>query len=326
MTKDAFRNFIEEIKHDKKPRTISAREFINCLGCERRTVGNVAYINRFLDEHELETVPNYNDVWIDSDIVVQHKKLAARKNVNDPVKRIKILKAANTPPVYVTNDSSLQQAITLMMIHDFSQLPVTQNGNRNIVGFISWQTIGTARQHGVSSNVVKDYKREDVRTVSPETPLLDVFGIVLKNDFVVVVNKDKALQGIITTTDISAQFLSSTEPFLLIEEIENHIRNLLNEKLLLERIQQVCQEEKRKVESIDDLTFGEYLQLFGAEDVWERLGIRADRSTMLKQLDHLREIRNDVMHFEPEGISHEQNEQLRRMVYYFRELSNYSQK
>ena len=44
---------------------ITKRELINSLGCEKRTTGNIAYINSWLDKYNLVTVPNYADGYID---------------------------------------------------------------------------------------------------------------------------------------------------------------------------------------------------------------------------------------------------------------------
>lgn len=59
--------------------------------------------------------------------------------------------------------------------------------------------------------------------------LLDAIKIIYQHDFAVVVQEDKTLCGIITTADISSQFLSITEPFILLEEIENQIRILFDD-------------------------------------------------------------------------------------------------
>ena len=44
---------------------ITKRELIKSLGCEKRTTGNIAYINSWLDKYNLVTVPNYADGYID---------------------------------------------------------------------------------------------------------------------------------------------------------------------------------------------------------------------------------------------------------------------
>lgn len=91
------------------------------------------------------------------------------------------------------------------------------------------------------------------------------------------------------------------------EEIEGQIRLLLNDKFLLEDIKKCCIEPDRSVDSIDDLTFGEYVRLLQDEANWKKVGLPVDKIIFLKALDNVRTVRNDIMHFEPDGISKEQH-------------------
>lgn len=71
--------------------------------------------------------PHYNDVWIDNPITLKHKPKAKTRLSCDPILKVRILQEASKVPVFVNNDASLKTAITLMRLHDFSQLPVTTN-------------------------------------------------------------------------------------------------------------------------------------------------------------------------------------------------------
>lgn len=57
--------------------------------------------------------------------------------------------------------------------------------------------------------------------------------------------------------------------------------------------------------SVFDLTFGEYIRLLERNDSWSKLGLRIDRKLFIGNLDKVRQIRNDVMHFDPDGIEEE---------------------
>src|SRR3712207_5421996 len=93
---DDFKQKIEQIKKDKIPQTITPRELLNGLNCYKRTSGNCAYIDKFLEENQLEVSPNYTDVWIDSTIKIRHKEIAETKIPKDPVKRVQILERKST--------------------------------------------------------------------------------------------------------------------------------------------------------------------------------------------------------------------------------------
>ena len=131
--------------------------------------------------------------------------------------------------------------------------------------------------------------------------------------------------GIITIADISSQFINVTEPFLLLEQIENHIRNILDGKFLLEEMKDFCNGDGdvKDIKYIDDLTFGNYIRIIENPENWERLKLSIDRSPFIKQLHKIREIRNDVMHFDPEGITSEQREDLLKMSKFLMELSKF---
>lgn len=286
--------------------TITGRELLNHLGFERRTCGVCAEVDRFLEDHELMVEPHYNDVWIDAEIVLKHKPKAKTRLTQDPILRVRILEQASKSPVFIANDAPLQEAITLMRLHDYSQFPVTTKRKRGLCGYISWNTIGIAQANGANTGIVKDYKNPIERTLKLDTPLLEAVKYVYQKEFAIVEDETKQICGILTTTDISRQFLVLTEPFLLLEEIEGQIRRLMDNVFLLENIKQICNEANREVNSIDDLTFGEYIRLLQSDENWKRLGINLDKSIFLKALDKVREVRNDIMHFEPDGISKEQ--------------------
>jgi hypothetical protein len=52
------------------------------------------------------------------------------------------------------------------------------------------------------------------------------------------------------------------------------------------------------------------------------LGLKIDRVVIREQLEQVRKIRNDVMHFDPEGITHDRIDILRRTAQFFYTLSD----
>jgi predicted transcriptional regulator len=232
------------------------------------------------------------------------------------------LPSANKPPITINRDSKLSDAITLMMMHNYSQLPVMSNP-KSVAGLITWETIGIGITNGNNSKDVKDFLKSKVVILELDTPLLDAIKTVIKEEIVLVQKKDKSLSGIVTITDISSQFFTLTEPFLLLEKIENLIRLLLDEKFLLEDLKTVCLEDEL-AEFIDDLTFGQYIRLIENETNWQKLNLNIERVPFIKQLDKIRVIRNDIMHFDPEGITSEQREDLNNMANFLTELIKYN--
>ena len=60
--------------------------------------------------------------------------------------------------------------------------------------------------------------------------------------------------------------------------------------------------------------------MLGREELWNRLNLKLDRKEFVKQLDWVREKRNDVMHFDPDGVEPEDLKKLENIVGFFREL------
>ena len=314
MVNQQFLEIVKEIQENDKEFTVTPRKLLDYFGCVKRTKGNKARIDHFLDENKLETNPPYTDEWIDSEITLKHKKKAKSKKENDPIQRIKLLPSANREPLTVNRDAKLKEAITLMMLHNYSQLPVISSP-RNVIGVITWESIGYAITNGKDSENIKDYIEKDFVVLNYETPILDAVTKIIKHDFALILKKDKSLSGIVTIADISLQFVNVTEPFLLLEQIENHIRQILDGKFLLDELREFCKigDEECKIDYIDDLTFGNYIKIIEKPEHWDKLNLSIERSHFIKQLDKIRIIRNDIMHFDPEGITQEQRDDLFKM-------------
>jgi len=321
MPKKDFLDIVKEIKEKDKEIEITPRELLRHFSFEKRTKGNQAKINKFLDNNQLETDPEYTTVWVDGKIILKHKKKAKSKKECEPIQRINILDSANNSPLMISRDATLKEAVTIMMMNNFSQLPVISSP-KNVVGVVTWKSIGYAMTSGCHSLDLSGYICSDVTIVSYETPLLEAIRTIIEKEFVLVQKQDKTICGIVTIADISSQFLIMTEPFLLLEQIENHVRRLLDGKFLLAELQAFFKagDTEKEVEHIDDLNFGDYIRLIEKPAHWEKLKLPLERTHFIKQLDTIREIRNDIMHFNPEGISKKQKEDLLKMSTFLMEL------
>ena len=73
MKKIDLENIASQICNDYKPVVMTKREFIYALGCEKRTSGNVRYINDWLNKHNLTTYSDYSTGWIDESMELSFK-------------------------------------------------------------------------------------------------------------------------------------------------------------------------------------------------------------------------------------------------------------
>ena len=105
-------------------------------------------------------------------------------------------------------------------------------------------------------------------------------------------------------------------------EIENQIRHILGQKFSADELSQACDpgDAGRQVRSISDLSFGEYIRLVENPARWARVGLPIDRKTFCSKLEIVRLIRNDVMHFDPDGIPPSDLEHLRELARFLQRL------
>jgi len=229
-----------------------------------------------------------------------------------PSHRISRLKAANTKPVRVTPTDRLDTAVTLMMAHDFSQLPVMTN-DRDVKGIISWRSIGNRLALNKKCESVKDCM-ESHYEVRNTVSMFDVVRLLTKYECVLVRDATNLIAGIVTAADISEQFQVLSEPFLLMGDIETNVRRLIEWSFPVDDLRGARDlgDETRKIESANDLNFGEYVRLLENPANWVKLKLALDRVVLTRTLDQVRVVRNEVMHFDSDPIGAEQLDQLRQ--------------
>lgn len=331
---EQVRRISEDLETGEVIAPVTVREFLLWYGSERRGQNVVAKIRADLAEHSLSTIPDFEGAWIDGTITFTKVGAAAPEAVganddpdqpqgepqaapvpvdgglertepvwvvNDPSHQISKLAAANQWVAFVTPNDTLQRAVTVMLMHDFSQLPVMSN-ERTVNGVISWRSIGEHLSLGREGVHTRD-AMVPVQEVQHDVSIFDVIGIVSQHDYVLVRDATRKVAGIVTATDLSQQFRNLSEPFLLLSEIENHIRNIIGRKFNMEELAASRDPgDRRDVQGVADLSFGDYVRLIENPQRWERLKLAIDRVYFCQRLDFVRRVRNDVMHFDPDGI------------------------
>ena len=213
-------------------------------------------------------------------------------------------------------------AITLMMAHRYSQLPVMTTPDK-VKGMISWESIGKRLALGLPCESVGDCMEEKYPEIQSDTSLLSAIQRIEEDEYVLVRNPQNEISGIVTSSDLSRQFHRLGEPFLLIGEIENYVRTIIQPKFELDELAEAKdpRDTEREVQHVSDLSFGEYIRLIENKNRWKKLGLNIDRQWFVKELGRIREIRNDVMHFDPDGIPEEDVEALRTFARLLQELA-----
>ena len=306
------------------PEVLSVRELLSRFGYSRRGSGVVSEVRNSLEQHGLKTVPDFEGTWIDGSISIELDREStngsvAVSTIEDPTVRIAALAVAHRRPTIVDPDSPLHAATTLMLLNDYSQLPVTKN-RRKIQGMISWESIGSRLSSGVECGLVRHCMNPEVKEARLGSPLLDAVSDIAKHGYTLVRDDTNLIVGIVTTSDLSREFFDLASPFLLIGEIEKYLHAIVQGRFTVEELQRVLP-EGLTASGTADLTLGGYCRLLSTEENWRKLGLSFNRKEFIERLEAVRAVRNDIMHFRPDGLDPQDLEPLRGLVGFFRHLA-----
>jgi len=317
-----------QLQNGIKPQPVTARTFIGWFGAQRRTYWNVKFIRDGLKKHQLITNPDFEGVYIDSNVYFFPASTRKEQDqeevldiITDPTYRIGKLAAANKQPLSVKPDDSIAMAVTLMIMHDYSQLPVMISC-REVKGIFTWASLGSRITLGKECKYVGECMVPH-KEVNADTYIFSAIDDIVAAQYILIRNAQNIISGIVTTSDMSLQFRQLGEPFLLLGEIENYIRRMMKDKYTIEqlRVARDPSDVERDIESVSDLSLGECQRLMENPDNWGRLVIQIDRQVFIKKLDDVRRIRNDVMHFDPDGIADQDLDKLREFVRLLKNLA-----
>jgi predicted transcriptional regulator len=332
---------LDEIRKDvdsgKTPKA-SVRELLRWFGSSRRRSGVVDRIEAELERVGLRTDPHFTTTWIDAPVTFRkfEDAVAAAEvppsatgdpsnpseseggsiTAADMTHLVRMLEAANREVISVNPQDSIKTAVTLLLAYDFSQLAV-MTGERELKGAISWKSIGSRLSQQKSLKHVSD-ATEQASEVFDTDSLFVATKTIVEREYVFVRSyADKRITGIVTATDLSEQFQALSEPFLLLGRIEHQIRRLLGEVFDVQTLRDACDENdpkrKRDLTKASQLTFGEYQRIFEKDENWSKLGFSACRKVFCKELDEVRKLRNEIMHFHPDAIEDGDLEPLHRL-------------
>jgi CBS domain-containing protein len=304
-----------------EPTAMSVRELLLHWGATTRGFEMDERIVADLENHGLATLPDFRRVTLDSRVVLGIVPQLVEETTVSPDVAVAVIGTAtvaattddgdvgdigltlgNLPSamgglVSVTPQATFEEAITEMALNDFSQLPVMVKG-RNLRGAVTWQSIAQTRLakpdaplgHAIIPTSPERYDR----------PLVEVLSRLVEEGFVFVEDDQRVISGIVTTADVVLLYGELALPFLLIGELDRRLRRLVA-RLRFDLVCGVCDADgARGLRSVDELTMGDYERVLQNQAIWESLGWPLDRVIFTRRLAELREVRNDVMHFNPD--------------------------
>lgn len=131
--------------------------------------------------------------------------------------------------ITVSPNSTLQEAVALMIENDFSQLPIVEDGKPygSPASFVTSTSIARAMRY--FGTPLKDLRVRDAivpaRTVSADEDLFSKMDDLLDAYAVLVLKPDGTLAGIVTNYDTTQYFRRRAEDMLLVEDIETTLKD-----------------------------------------------------------------------------------------------------
>lgn len=204
------------------------------------------------------------------------------------------------------------EALTQMLERRFSQLPVVENGE--VVGVFSLWSLAQnlvlspgIKVEALLKNMEVGELMEQLPRVTVKDSLHSILGLLERHD-AVLVDSPHGLQAVATPSDVLRYFYRVARPYILLQEIELALRNLIElcapDEKLNECIDRALAKsyEARKWSvptTLIEMTFEDYRSIITCAANWpvfEGL-LGHNRDLVSAKLERLREIRNAVFHF-----------------------------
>lgn len=310
----ALHAFLKSVRHDAtqgSPRQMRVRDLIANWGATGRSPTVDSTLQADLANHGLTTDPDFRKVGLETTVALrttppdeetETPSIRATTDEDDdrpePGLTVGNLPSALQGVESINPQTSFEEAITRMLLNDYSQLAVL-SGPTNLRGAISWKSIAQARHANVNASIVDAIVH--VEAVSYDTELVDILRRLYEEDFVFVRGPQRRISGIVTAADMVLAYGTLATPFFLVGEIDSLLRRLIRRTFSVEDIVAACDADgSRGLRDFNEMTVGDYMVTLEKPTLWERLDWRIDRRVFIRRLDDIRQIRNDIMHFNPD--------------------------
>jgi hypothetical protein len=299
----------------------TVRAFLDWVDVKRRRPAVVDALRQHLADNGLATDPDFEAAFIDSPIsfvIAPEEPVITSPDGSSPAVGESFEEPDAPDPAYLVSrlktfdgvyDSvppteSLAFVITKMLADGLSHLPV-MTGRRDAKGVISWKGIGQRLALGRDRGTVGEFMDAYVE-VEISDALSTLIERVTRHDFVLVRDRrhGNEIVGTVSAGDLNHQLDNLSRPFLLIGEIERHLRRLIAPCLSAEDFKGALDDNDPGAgdRAFGNLSLGECQRWLEMQENWEKVGLPLDRAEFTRRLGQVRDIRNSVMHFNSDAI------------------------
>lgn len=278
--------------------SLEIRRLIAYWGFKGRGKNCIHTIGTDLAEMGLRTEPPFDSGSLDSLVTIQklsEEAAAFAEQPDDHLLTVSRLTSASfafprhkddiLPEGVVYRDTPISDAVTIMLKHDYSQLPIVESkARREVIGVFTWQSYAQARLRGenpldVGSACVVN------STVDLHSDLFASVEPIAREGYVLVTYRGM-LSGIVTASDLTLEFEELALPFLAVGQCEQELKRVAKGKL----------GHVKDPKAIEEMTFGN-LQHFYKEN-WGSLGWALSLVEFFDWLETTRKLRNSIAHFD----------------------------
>jgi predicted transcriptional regulator len=320
---DEFLDSAKQAAASGSPRRMGVRELIGIWGARGRDHGVNEQVDADLGNHGMATEPDFRAVTLDDMVAIVLTTQTATAEamsptVEDatahPVTPVQIdaavtddedtwdhgltignLPSASREVSSVSPEATFDEAITLMLTDDFSQLAV-MTGPKSLKGAVTWKSIARARNANPDAKLSEAIVKAEAVLYTAD--LIDMLPVIQHEEFVFVRGADRSVTGIVTLADVVDVYGQMASPFFMIGRIDQSLRRITESAFPMNTITPLCDPDGlRGLSSCDQLTMGDYQRILENPDCWIKLGWPLHRKTFCARLETIAKIRNNIMHF-----------------------------
>jgi len=230
------------------------------------------------------------------------------------------LPSASKKPCSVAPEATFEEAITLMLTEDFSQLAV-MTSPRELKGAVSWKSIAKARNANPGAKLSAAIVKAEV--VAYTADLISMLPVIEHQEFVFVHGPDRCITGIVTLADVVEAYGQMASPFFMIGRIDRRLRRIIEDRIALSAITPLIDPDGlRGISSYGRLTMGDYRQILGNPQCWDKLGWPLHRETFCNRLEKIAKIRNNIMHFNNDPLPNDVLAMLQNFISLLQDYGN----
>jgi serine/threonine protein kinase len=345
---DEFWQSAKKAAESGSPIRLSVRELIGTWGARGRDLEINEEVGADLSNHGMTTEPDFRLVSLDDTVAIVPTTQAATDEaptspaedapafeatpaeINVAVSHdegawdhgltIGNLPSASKEVSWVPPGATFDEAITLMLIEDFSQLAV-MTSPRDLKGAVSWKSIAKARNAHPDAQLSAAIVRAEA--VPYTADLISMLPVIERQEFVFVHGPDRSITGIVTLADVVEAYGQMASPFFMIGQIDKCLRRMIEVTFTMKKIIPLIDPDGlRGINSYDRLTMGAYQRILENPGCWTELGWPLDRKIFCNCLEKIGTLRNNIMHFNNDPLPDDTLEMLQNFINLLHDYGN----